>query len=345
MHKRAKSRNRNQNLDRFLSRGFALGLLLLVACSAQGEVQEPESVNPPIQQTPNLDPVPTHESTQEGSSTVNDQIDKVVGDPEMYEEEAVAIEDQAPTLLPADWMNWPVIPLATNTAIEIYNRGLALGNNPSAFSKFGDCQNIPSMFLSAFDDPSSFSLGEEYGYLQEAIEWFSGSYARESQAVRAGFNAASVVSPLWADPEICEVGESPLDCEVRLHKPSFALISLETWWAGDPEAYEKYVREIIEKMINYEIVPIITTKADNLEGDHRINATLARLAFEYDIPLWNFWRAVQPLHNNGLWEDGFHLTYAFNHFDNSQSMKAAWPWRNLTALQTLDAVWRGVTDS
>ncbi|MCH7588492.1 MAG: hypothetical protein IIC78_10770 [Chloroflexi bacterium] len=345
MRKRANPRNWFQNRDRLLSRGMLLGLLLLVACGAQLDVQQIEGIRLPVQQPPKLDAVEVNTSVEESRSTIYDQIDKVVDDPEIVEEVRVAVDDLASRLLPEDWMNWPVVPQATNTAIEIYNRGLALGNNPRAFSKFGDCQNIPSMFMSTFDDSSSYSFGEEHLYLLEAIEWFSGSYARESQSVRSGFNAASVVSPLWADPESCEVGESPLDCEVRIYRPSFALISLETWWEGDPAAYERYVREIIEKTIDYGIVPIITTKADNLEGDHRINATLASLAYEYDIPLWNFWRAVQPLPNNGLWEDGFHLTYAFNQFDNAQSMKAAWPWRNLTALQALDAVWRGVTNS
>lgn len=242
-------------------------------------------------------------------------------------------------------MNWPVVPQATDTAIEIYNRGLALGKNTHAFSKIGDCQNIPSMFMSTFDDPPSYNLGEEYAYLQDAIEWFSGSFARESEAVRSGFNAASVVSPLWANPEACQVGETPLGCEVRLHRSSFAIISLETWWAGDVAAYEKYMREIIEKTIEHDVVPILATKADNVEGDHRINAILARLAYEYDIPLWNFWRAVQPLPNQGLIDDEFHLTFALNQFDNPKAMNAAWPWRNLTALQALEAVWRGVTDS
>jgi len=344
---RSNLRNRFQNLDRFLKRGFVIGLLLLLGCSTQNEVQEHESLvdtNPIVPNVSSVDPVDEVAVDEETSSPVDDQIVKVTPDPEMYDKDVV-FKDQEPSLLPDDWMNWPVVPLATNTAIEIYNRGFALGNNPHAFSKFGDCQNIPSMFMSTFDDPSNYSLGEDYAYLEGAIEWFSGSFTRESEAVRSGFNAASLVSPFWADPKACEVEETPLDCEVRLHRPSFAIISLETWWAGDPAVYEKYLREIIEMMIDYGIVPIIATKADNFEGDHRINGCLARLAYEYDIPLWNFWRAVQPLPNHGLIDDGFHLTFALNQFDDPKSMAAAFPWRNLTALQALDAVWRGVTDS
>jgi len=89
-------------------------------------------------------------------------------------------------------------------------------------------------------------------------------------------------------------------------------------------------------------VPVLATKADNLEGDHLINQALARLAYEYDIPLWNFWSAVQPLPNHGLLEDGFHLSHGANYFDEPANLKRAWPVRNLTALQVIDAVWRGL---
>jgi hypothetical protein len=222
------------------------------------------------------------------------------------------------TFDPNKWQDLPVIPVVSDGAREIYIHGLSLGNNPHAFAKVGDCQNVPSMFLSIFSHEGFYSLREEDAYLRETIEWFEGSFSRESEAVRRGFNAASVVSPLWANPESCEPGETPLDCESRLHQPSIALVSLETWWEGDPDKYEQYVREILETLIDGGILPILATKADNLEGDHRINQILARLAYEYDIPLWNFWRAIQPLPNQGLMEDGFHLTFAENHFDDPE---------------------------
>jgi hypothetical protein len=68
-----------------------------------------------------------------------------------------------------------------------------------------------------------------------------------------------------------------------------------------------------------------------------------KLAVDYDVPLWNFWRAVKDLPNHGLQEDGVHLTWAGNHFDDPDAMSHGWPVRNLTALEALDAVWRGVT--
>ena len=63
-----------------------------------------------------------------------------------------------------------------------------------------------------------------------------------------------------------------------------------------------------------------------------------RQEYEYEIPLWNYWAAVQPLPDQGLSDDRFHLTFARNFFDDPKRMENAWPWRNLTALQSLDAV-------
>lgn len=255
---------------------------------------------------------------------------------------AVATEDDPEPVDPDAWMDLPVLPTFSERARDIYLDGLARGNDPHAFGKIGDCQNVPSMYLSMFDQPNAYSLGEDYAYLQETIDWYAGSFERESEAVRRGFNAASIVSAFWADPEACDPGETPLDCEIRLHQPSIAIISLETWWEGAPENYEGYLREIIETTIEAGIVPVLATKADNVEGDHHINRIIAALAAEYDIPLWNFWRAVQPLPNHGLSEDGFHLTFAASYFDDPERMESAWPWRNLTALQTLDAARRAL---
>jgi len=245
------------------------------------------------------------------------------------------------------WMNMPVVPNdVSERAREIYQLGLELGNDARHFSIIGDCQNVSSYFLAAFDNPGDFSLGDEYDYLQPTIDYYQGSYSRTSLAVKGGFNAAAVISPLRSDPKSCNKNESPLDCELRVWNPSVVIVSMETWWSEKPaEEYDKYMRRVLDRIIETGALPIIATKADNLEGDHSINATIAQIAYEYDIPLWNFWAAVQPLSNHGLSPDNFHLTFARNFFDDPVRMKSAWPWRNLTALQTLDAVHRGLTKS
>ena len=259
--------------------------------------------------------------------------------------EPVASRTPKPPLDKDAWMEMPVVPTGVSERMrEAYARGLEAGNDPTHFSVIGDCQNVSSYFLSVFDHPGEFSLGEEYAYLEPTIDYYQGSFSRTSLAVKGGFNVAAVLSPLRANPKSCNKNESPLDCELRVWKPSVVFVSMETWWSEKPaEEYNKYMRRVIDRILETGAVPIIATKADNLEGDHSINATIAQIAYEYDLPLWNFWAAVQPLPNHGLWGDGFHLTFARNFFDDSERMKSAWPWRNLTALQTLDVVRRGLS--
>ena len=248
------------------------------------------------------------------------------------------------TLPPERWKDWPVVPVVSQRARQIYQAGIAIGNIPTHFSKIGDCQNIRQYFLGIYDDPKTYGLGRDNEYLIPTIVYFSGSWARLSEAVRSGFNVASVLTAINADAKTCLPGETPLDCEFRAWKPSMVLISMETWTKNRPtDAYEGYLRQIVDYAISKGAVPILATKADNLEGDFSINLAVARVAAEYDIPMWNFWRATDPLPYHGLTEDAFHLTNAPNFFNNDNDMEKAWPVRNLTALKVLDDVRRAVT--
>ena len=239
------------------------------------------------------------------------------------------------TLPPEDWKNWPVVPQVSDRAREIYQQGLQRGTNPQAFSVVGDCQSIPGVFMGVFGNSLGYSLKPDEQYLQETIDHFSGSFDRDGIAVRGGFTAASLLSPLQADPSACKPGESPLSCEFRVHNPSIVIISLETWRTpATIDRYEVYLRQIIEASIQQGVLPILATKADMAETgkEHVINPAVARLASEYQLPMMNFWRAVQGIEHKGIdpARDTFHLT------------REAWLVKSFTGLRALDAVWRAV---
>ncbi|MCD6355953.1 MAG: hypothetical protein J7L66_01600, partial [Anaerolineaceae bacterium] len=170
--------------------------------------------------------------------------------------------------------------------------------------------------------------------LKDTIENFKGYFDRDGQSTQYGFNAAAVLSPLMADADICLPDETPLECEIRITRPTFALVSLEFWFEGrTSEVYERYMRQIIEYLMAQGVVPILATKADNVEKDHSLNLTTAKLAYEYDIPLWNWWAAAQGLGDKGIdpYRDGFHISVE------------AWNVRSKTFLQTLDHLWKGLS--
>ena len=295
---------------------LAVGAIVLSACQPQpiapSRVDRPEITHPTKTET-----LPAQETTSVSQATATR------------------------TLSPNAWKNAPVIPdTLSDRAKEIYASGLELGRDPRVFSKVGDCGGTPSWFLGPFDiGPSDYRLGE-YQYLDEVIAYFQGSYGRASLAVRDGFNAASILSPIRADREFCEGGENPLACEFRLNNPSIALIMLGTNDVYHVDEFEGRLRQIIEYTIDQGILPVLASKPDNIEGDHGINQILYSLALEYELPYWNLWREFQDLPDKGLQEDAAHITFAPNFFDNEIAMQAGWPHRNLTALQVLDFLWR-----
>jgi len=248
----------------------------------------------------------------------------------------------------------PVVPESiSDTTRAIYQLGQLMGNNPHAFSKVGDCFSTLPFFLEDFDNPGVYKLGQ-YAALQPTIDYFSGSFSRVSMAVKIGLSSGASLAVLWNDWKECSRTETPLDCEYRLNNPSFAIISVGTNDVTDRvslEYFEDKMRRVIDHTIGKGIVPILVTKPDNAEGDHFINATIARLAYEYEIPLWNFWAAIQDLPEHGMMVDEpEHLSIPDDwsrlcNFEDAENMDLGFPVRNLTALQVLERVRMGVMET
>lgn len=323
---------------------LCMAAMMMTACQTQpSPIPDPQgstTLEPPVSQDELID---SEKATPENTLVDAEEPADLVSPKESATATSTSQPTPRPTLGPDDWQQLPVIPTEISArAREIYQQGLSMGNDPVHFSKLGDCQNITTYFLAMYDDPDLYTLGEQYSNLQETIDYFAGSWSRESKSVKGGFNVASVFNPIFSDKEVCEKNESPLACELRLYKPSIVLISMEEWWNGDVPKYESYLRKIVDTVIEHGAVPVLATKADNLEGDHDINRAIVNLAYEKELPLWNFWLAVQPIPAHGLQKDGFHLTNGINDFSSSAQLKRGWVQRNLTALQVLDAVRKGL---
>ena len=313
-----------------LSHPFVLCLFLILLCSHCSAAPSLSStVSPEIEETqPQTSPVTISPTKVE--STPADIPTQV-----LHTATPRAITTGNPELDPGGWKSLPVVPAMSPRAVEIFQSGLVLGNNPQAFSKVGDGEVATSWFLSMYDlEPSHYDLGP-HEYLEPVIEYYAGSFEHVGVAAHAGFSTTLILDPLLATNDICEVEESPLECELRRHRPSFAFISLGTNQVWTPDVFAMELRQMVDICIERGVVPILATKGDNLEGDHSINAIIAEVSREYDIPLWNFWLALQQLPDQGLQADGEHLTWAVNDFDDPEAMAYAWPVRNLTALQVL----------
>jgi hypothetical protein len=232
------------------------------------------------------------------------------------------------------WAEWPVVPAGVSDQLkDVYRKGIAAGNDPHAFSTIGDCQSVPDTFMGVYGS-DHYKLAEEYASLEETIRQFKGNFKRQSITVKNGQSVASVLSPAWADPNLCNSGETPLDCEFRIHKPSIVFVNLGTnWRGGDDVSHSEYLRKIVDAILAHGAAPILSSKGDNLEGDHRLNRATAQVAYDYELPFWNFWASIRDLPGKGI--------------DNSAPGQYltpdAWVRRSFTGLRALDAVWRALS--
>ena len=116
------------------------------------------------------------------------------------------------------------------------------------------------------------------------------------------------------------------------------------------DQFEADMRQVLDLTIARGIVPVLSTIPPlfrtGLDGRaEQLNVIIVKLAREYDIPLWDYWSALQGLPNSGLGSDGVHPTTApAGHSADftPQYLQYGMVVRNLTALYVLDAIWRQV---
>ncbi|TVR22938.1 MAG: hypothetical protein EA396_04900 [Anaerolineaceae bacterium] len=219
----------------------------------------------------------------------------------------------------------------------IYRRGQTQGRNPQAFAKLGDSTIAHPYFMADFDS-GRYYLGA-YDYLQPTIDYFRGSFGRESVAVRVGLHTWSVLDPMWSGGG-CLGGEHILACEIRLHNPAFIFIRLGSNDAGAVAAVRRNLRLIVLYCIERGVVPVLGTKADRFEGAHDANNSIIReVAAEFNLPLLDYDLLAETLPNRGLAADRVHMT-GFRPPDYTQStaFQRGHSVHNLSALMTLEVL-------
>ncbi len=223
------------------------------------------------------------------------------------------------------------------TVREIFAKGQTLGRKAQSFSTAGDSTIETPYFMGPFST-TKYHLGG-YGYLQPTIDFFAGSFGRDSVAVRIGQHSWSVLNPVWADKKRCQPNESPLACEFRLNQPSVLIIRLGVNDSGVPKLFDTNLRKIVDYTIEQGVIPVLSTKPDQREGTGAINDLVKQIAAEYKLPLWDYEAVAKTLPGRGLGEDGAHMTsYASADYRLAAAYSRGHAMQNLTALMVLDKV-------
>lgn len=224
---------------------------------------------------------------------------------------------------------------------EIFARGQALGRDPLRFSTAGDSIAQTPQYLTWFDDPARYNLGE-FAYLQPVIDAFAGSFAHQGEAMRDGLNTTAVLDPTWADKSVCQPNETPLACEIRIYNPSvmFILFGTNDW----SDTFEENLRSVVEYTMDQGVIPVIVTKANRVEGSNNFrNIIMREMAAEYKIPLWDFDRIAETIPNRGVDEDQAHMTIInLADYTHPATIMRGYGLHNITALMALDSLLRDV---
>jgi len=238
----------------------------------------------------------------------------------------------------------------------IYDQGQTMGNRADVFSKVGDSITAAPHTLHPVGEGLT-NLGA-YTYLQPVIDVYGKSLARDhnafantSLAATSGWTTTDLLDPAQA-PALCQWGETALDCEYRIVRPSIAFIMLGT---NDVERmtaalYRTNMEQIIARTLQRGIIPVLTTIPPRPGYENRVsafNAALYDLSRAYSIPLIDYYAALIDLPEFGLDIDHTHpnmppLGYIGCADFRTPNLPFGYVMRNLTLLEGLYAVWEAV---
>lgn len=228
--------------------------------------------------------------------------------------------------------------------LQVYEHGQDRGNRPGVVTKVGDSLSANPLYLLPFSQ-EDYQLGP-YDYLEDSVRYFGPRLVENSVASRIGMTTLVVFDPLWADKERCLPNETPLSCEYRLSRPSFAMVMFgpnDVRHMTDAE-FNVQMRRLVEESLNAGVIPILTTFSvhpeDNLWWQAiNFNLHLKDINEEYGVPLINLWAAARTLPEYGLDIDRIHLKnggFEYIRFSGVQEASYGVPLLNLLSIHMLD---------
>jgi len=209
------------------------------------------------------------------------------------------------------------VPRITPQQRAIWKNSALAGKDPNFFTVVGDCNSQPSVYLRRLAS-GQFDASTLEPRLRTVVQRFAPSFGRVSLAAQGGFGSHSMMDPTWADGALCGTTMGPFVCELRISRASIVFISLGTQEQYSWQQFEKHYRPIVEHALSKGVLPVLMTKADDIETasgapSGYINDVIRKVAQEYRVPLLDLWAATRDLPNNGLVDEGdkdFHLSYA-----------------------------------
>ena len=259
-----------------------------------------------------------------------------------------------------DVLALPIVPELSDAAraniTDAFARGRTAGLDPDVFSKLGDCMTENPHFLVPFGD-GDFDLASHSDLAPVVARfsknpartgkpWTQNSFGTPSLAAAGGFNVAAPLDATWSNPNWCTGSESPLECELRVARPSIIVIMFGTndVAATSPADFDFYLRTLIHDALDAGVVPLLSTfplRPEDPEKTLLLNRIVVAAARDYQVPIMNLFRALEALPGRGVDpNDTIHLSVppdGRTDILDDAHLRFGFPVRNLVTLQALQA--------
>jgi hypothetical protein len=211
----------------------------------------------------------------------------------------------------ASFLTAPVVPeIDADMQVHLQQvaaRGTALGNRENVFAKAGDS-------ITAYGFGFAYPLGQ-FGYSDDAsglravrpdlvavrqkylapVSGFENSFTRNSLSAYPGWQSSNVVASAAA--------------EVAAIRPGVAVVMVGTndWVHANAEYYRGNLRQIVRTYLNAGVIPVLSTIPDHRINNSQyeawaltVNQVVYEVGEELNVPVWNYWKAIHGLPNDGL---------------------------------------------
>ncbi len=130
----------------------------------------------------------------------------------------------------------------------------------------------------------------------------STSFSRQGVAVNPNWTAQALLDPNNADPSVCNGGESPLACELRITQPAMMFVAIgqnDARNGTDLGTFHNTLAQIVSTISSNGTIPVLLTIPDDGQNPaiSAINDAIITVANQNNVPLLNAARALNELPN------------------------------------------------
>lgn len=253
---------------------------------------------------------PMHTFVESGLYTVSLTVYDAAG---LAASHMLTVEVLQPPASPPSAASAPILPDLGDRALidelrDRYARGInERDRQPTRFSIAGDEVLAADGVLRPFAPNGNYAL-DGHASLQGIIDWYNSdletgtSFDRDSVAAGNGWPLVRLLDPAAANPSLCNPGETPLSCEIRLHSPSLILISggYHDAAAGtNPAEFRAALEQVVMIASAEGVIPVLTTAPPRPGVDpnllNALNDEVLNVGRDFRVPILNLWRVVAEL--------------------------------------------------